>query len=48
MNYVDEKYIVNDEGMIVEEVDNQDDHKLDEKVDPLKNDFIDVFAIENG
>jgi hypothetical protein len=34
MNYIEEEYIINEEGMIVEEMDKMDDHALNRKADP--------------
>ena len=39
MNYIDEEYIINEEGMIVEEIEKQDDHKLNNKADPQDKDL---------
>ena len=40
MGYVEGVYIINEEGMIVEEIDEQDDHTLNKKANPQSNDLM--------
>ena len=46
MNQVNEEYIVNKEGMIVEVIDRQDDHMLREKADRKDKD-LNVLPLED-
>jgi len=45
MNYVDKEYIINEEGMIVEEIEKPDDMKVNKETEPEKNKSSNVFEI---
>ena len=45
MNHLDEGYIINEEGMIVEEIEKPDDLKVVNKTDPEKCKSLKAFEI---